>query len=77
MMDARDAVLRVLHDHDEQLHWTRVQDLALRQGYLDPFEHPDVRRQIQTALRQLAREGAISRVGKGVYRGRAQLEEEA
>jgi hypothetical protein len=76
MMDARDAVLRVLREQDEALHWTRVQDLALRQGYLDPFEHPDVRRQIQAALGQLAREGAIVRVGKGVYRDRAQLEED-
>jgi hypothetical protein len=75
MMDARDAVLRVLHEQDEALHWTRVQDLALRQGYLDPFEHPDVRRQIQTALRQLSREGVIVRVGKGVYRDRPQLED--
>jgi hypothetical protein len=67
-MDPRDAVLRVLHERDEALHWTRVQDLALRQGYLDPFEHPDVRRQVQRALQELAREGAIAREGKGVYR---------
>jgi hypothetical protein len=77
MMDVRDAILRVLREQDESLHWTRVQDLALRQGYLDPFEHPDVRRQVQTALRQLAHEGAIVRVGKGVYRDRAQPEDEA
>jgi hypothetical protein len=77
MMDPRDAVLRVLHDQDEALHWTKIQDLALRQGYLDPFEHPDVRRRIQTALRELAREGAIARVGKGVYRDRAQLDDDA
>jgi hypothetical protein len=75
MMDARDAVLRVLHEQDRPLHWTRVQDLALRHGYLDPFEHPDVRRQIQTALRQLSDEGVIVRVEKGVYRDRAQLED--
>ena len=77
MMDARDAVLRVLHEHHESLHWTRVQDLALRAGYLDPFERSDVRRQVQIALRQLAKEGAIVRVGTGVYRDRAQLEEDA
>jgi hypothetical protein len=76
-MDAREAVLRVLRDSDEALHWTRVQDLALRRGYLDPFEHPDVRRQIQMALRDLAREGAIAREGKGVYRAPAQPDDEA
>jgi hypothetical protein len=67
-MDPRDAVLRVLGERDEALHWTRIQDLALRQGYLDPFEHPDVRRHVQRAIRELAREGAIIRVGKGLYR---------
>ena len=74
-MDARDAVLRVLREQAETLHWTRVQDLALRRGYLDPFEHRDVRRQVQRALQELAREGEIVRVGKGVYRG--QLDDDA
>ena len=67
-MDAADAVLRVLREADDALHWTRVQDLALRKGYLDPFEHRDVRATVQTALRRLVRDGAIERVGKGVYR---------
>ena len=43
-----------------------VQDLALRRGYLDPFAHPDVRRQVQTALRARGR-GAVARREKGVY----------
>jgi hypothetical protein len=73
MMEPRDAVLRVVRERDEALHWTRVQDLALRSGYLDPFEHPDVRRAVQRALQELAREGVIVRVGKGVYR--AQLDD--
>jgi hypothetical protein len=67
-MEPRDAVLRVVRERDEPLHWTRIQDLALRDGYLDPFEHPDVRRAVQRALHELAREGVIVRVGKGVYR---------
>lgn len=66
-MDVREAILRVLRDAGEPLHWTKVQDLALRAGYLDPFEHPDLRRLVQTELHTLARAGAIARAGKGVY----------
>jgi hypothetical protein len=66
-MDPRDAVLAVLREEREPLHWTKVQDLALRRGYLDPFELPDVRRQVQTALAGLAREGLVSRAAKGIY----------
>jgi hypothetical protein len=75
-MDPREAVLRTLREAGEPLHWTRVQDEALRRGYLDPFEHRDVRRQVQTALRALAGEGAIEKVGKGVYAAAAQLDDE-
>jgi hypothetical protein len=67
MMEPRAAVLAVLAEEPEPLHWTRIQDLALRRGYLDPFEHPDVRRQVQTALRVLAREGLVDKEAKGVY----------
>ena len=66
-MEPREAVLAVLAEERAPLHWTKVQDLALRRGYLDPFAHPDVRRQVQTALRALADEGAIARREKGVY----------
>ena len=66
-MEVREALLTVLRDAGEPLHWTRVQDLALRAGYLDPFAHPDVRRLVQTELHALARAGAIVRAGKGVY----------
>ncbi|HEV8547251.1 MAG TPA: hypothetical protein VGQ64_13220, partial [Candidatus Limnocylindrales bacterium] len=57
----------VLRSEAAPLHWTKVQDLALRRGYLDPFEHPDVRRAVQTALRMLVREGLVSKEAKGVY----------
>jgi hypothetical protein len=40
----RDAVLAVLRDADEPLHWTVIQDRALRTEAIDPFEVPDVRR---------------------------------
>jgi hypothetical protein len=66
-MDPRDAVMTVLTEESSPLHWTRIQDLALRRGYLDPFEHPDVRRQVQTALRTLVREGVAAKEAKGVY----------
>lgn len=66
-MEPRAAVLAVLTEETVPLHWTRIQDLALRRGYLDPFEHPDVRRQVQSALRALAREGLVEKEAKGVY----------
>ena len=43
-MTPEEAVLRVLAEAEEPLHWTVIQDRALRAGYLDPFETPDVRR---------------------------------
>jgi hypothetical protein len=66
-MDPRAAVLAVLTEEAAPLHWTKIQDLALRRGYLDPFEHPDVRTQVQTALRALASEGLVEKQTKGVY----------
>jgi hypothetical protein len=66
-MEPRAAVLAVLTEAAAPLHWTMIQDLALRRGYLDPFEHPDVRRQVQTTLRALASEGLVQKQTKGVY----------
>jgi hypothetical protein len=66
-MEPRAAVLAVLTEEPAPLHWTRIQDLALRRGYLDPFAHPDVRRQVQTTLRALLREGVVAKEAKGVY----------
>jgi hypothetical protein len=66
-MEPRAAVLAVLTEEAAPLHWTKIQDLALRRGYLDPFEHPDVRRQVQTTLRTLASEGLVEKQTKGVY----------
>ena len=66
-MEPREAVLAVLKEEAGALHWTKIQDLALRRGYLDPFEHPDVRRQVQTTLRALAREGLVQKQTTGVY----------
>ncbi len=66
-MEPRAAVLAVLTEEAAPLHWTKIQDLALRRGYLDPFEHPDVRRQVQTTLLALASEGVVEKRTKGVY----------
>jgi hypothetical protein len=66
-MEPRAAVLAVLTEEAAPLHWTKIQDLALRRGYLDPFEHPDVRRQVQTTLHALAREGVVEKRSTGVY----------
>lgn len=66
-MDPRAAVLAVLTEEAAPLHWTKIQDVALRRGYLDPFEYPDVRRQVQTTLQELARDGLIEKRTTGVY----------
>jgi hypothetical protein len=66
-MEARVAVLTVLADATEPLHWTTIQDRALRAGYLDPFAIADVRRVVLAALRELVAEGAVRKTAKGVY----------
>ncbi len=67
-MTPRDGVLQVLRDDGGPLHWTVVQDRALRGGAIDPFVVPDVRRAVHDALRQLVDEGLVERAGTGVYR---------
>ncbi|HEY7660977.1 MAG TPA: hypothetical protein VIC58_10305 [Actinomycetota bacterium] len=66
-MEPLEAALAVLREEDEPLHWTRIQDLALRRGYLDPFDTPDVRRVLLGALAGGVRAGALVRVSTGVY----------
>jgi hypothetical protein len=66
-MDPLEAAIAVLREEGEALHWTRIQDLALRRGYLDPFETPDVRRELLAALARGAREGRLVKVSTGVY----------
>jgi hypothetical protein len=66
-MQIEEAVLRVLEEEARPLHSTVIQDLALRRGYLDPFEHPQLRRDLLAVLAQLVKEGAVQRVDKGVY----------
>jgi hypothetical protein len=66
-MDFIDAALTVLRDADAPLHWTVVQDRALKRGYIDPFTQPDVRRNLLSALAEGVRAGSIVKVGTGVY----------
>lgn len=66
-MDPLEAAISVLREEGEPLHWTRIQDLALRRGYLDPFETPDVRKRLLEALARGVREGALVKVSTGVY----------
>jgi hypothetical protein len=44
-----------------------IQDRALRAGYLDPFETPDVREAISTAVRALVADGRAVKTAKGTY----------
>jgi hypothetical protein len=67
-MEALEAALAVLREEGAELHWTKIQDLALRRGYLDPFETPDVRGALLAALAEGVRAGALVKASKGVYR---------
>jgi len=67
-MEPLQAALAVLRDEGEPLHWTRIQDLALRRGYLDPFERPEVRKELLGALAEGVRSGALEKESTGVYR---------
>ena len=66
-MEPLEAVVAVLHDADEPLHWTVIQDRALRQGLIDPFVVTNVRTTLLRALRDGVRTGSVVRVDTGVY----------
>lgn len=66
-MEPLGAIVTVLHDADEPLHWTVIQDRALRQGLIDPFVVTDVRATLLRALRDGVRTGTVVRVDTGVY----------
>jgi hypothetical protein len=66
-MEPLEAAIRVLGEEGVPLHWTRIQDLALRRGYLDPFELPDVRRTLLAALGEGVRSGVLEKQGTGIY----------
>jgi len=67
MMEPLDAAVAVLRDAGEPLHWTVIQDRALRGGLLDPFSTPDVRKELLSALAGGVRSGTLVKTGTGVY----------
>jgi hypothetical protein len=67
-MEPLEAAIAVLREEGEPLHWTKVLDLALRRGYLDPFETTDVRRRLLAALADGVRRAQLVKTGPGVYR---------
>lgn len=66
-MEFLDAALRILQEEGRPLHWTVIQDLALRRGYLDPFTQTDIRRNLLAALAEAAGSGQVRSAGRGVY----------
>ena len=66
-MDFLEAALTVLHEEGKPLHWTVIQDLSLKRGYLDPFTQRDIRRHLLGALAAAAREGTVVKESTGVY----------
>jgi hypothetical protein len=66
-MEVREAALAILREEAAPLHWTVIQDLALRRGYLDPFTQGDIRRRLLRALADAVRAGEIAKVSRGVY----------
>ncbi|HVF08853.1 MAG TPA: hypothetical protein VNC60_09775 [Actinomycetota bacterium] len=66
-MDALAAAVAILQEAGGPLHWTVIQDRALRAGHLDPFSTPNVRRELLTALRRGVTDGVLRSAGTGVY----------
>jgi len=66
-MEPLEAAIQVLREEGVPLHWTKIQDLALRRGYLDPFEISDVRKALLAALADGVRSGVVEKQGTGVY----------
>jgi hypothetical protein len=66
-MEFEDAALTVLREEAKPLHWTVIQDLALKRGYLDPFTQRDIRRNLLAALATASREGRVRKVETGVF----------
>lgn len=67
-MEFIDAAVTVLREEGKPLHWTVVQDLALKRGYLDPFTQRDIRKNLLAALANAASTGVVVKEDKGIYR---------
>lgn len=66
-MDYLEAALTVLSEEGAALHWTVIQDMALKRGYLDPFTQTDIRKHLVAALSAAASRGKLRKPSKGVY----------
>jgi hypothetical protein len=66
-MDYVDAALTVLREEGKPLHWTVIQDLALKRGYIDPFIQRDIRKHLLAALAEAAKDGRVTKPGKGIF----------
>jgi len=66
-MEVREAILTVLREEAGPMHWTKIQDLALRRGYLDPFQIADVRARVLAELAAAVRDGEVEKRETGVY----------
>jgi hypothetical protein len=67
-LEPLEAAVRVMREEGRALHWTAIQDLALKRGYLDPFVQRDLRKRLVAALAGAARDGIVVRESTGVYR---------
>lgn len=67
-MDALEAAETVLREAGGgPLHWTVLQDRALRAGLLDPFADPAVRQTFLAGLARGVRERRLVKVETGTY----------
>jgi hypothetical protein len=67
-VDYLEAAVTVLREEAKPLHWTVIQDLALKRGYLDPFTQRDIRKNLLASLARAAKSGLVVKVKTGVYR---------
>ena len=66
-MDYLEAAVTVLREEAKPLHWTVIQDLALKRGYLDPFTQRDIRKNLLASLARAAKSGLVLKEETGVY----------
>jgi hypothetical protein len=66
-VDYLEAALEVLREEAGPLHWTVIQDRALKRGYLDPFTQTDIRKHLLAALAAAVKDGRIVKADTGVY----------
>ncbi len=71
-MDYLEAALTVLREEAKPLHWTVIQDLALKRGYLDPFTQRDIRKNLLASLARATKDGSVVKESTGVYRAASQ-----